>query len=202
MSESVKNKTKLGLELPTDPRWVDLAEKKLEFILNDHAYCEMKAATSCMTLIQHYNDCDRLIQEIMPVVTEEWGHFRLVVAELHKRGLALGKQRKDLYVAEILKFQIQGGSKETRMLEKLLTNALIEARSCERFRLLSLHINEPELRDFYHHFMVSEAGHYKMFLNLAKHYCGEENTINRWNQYLAYEAEILSRMDPSGETMH
>ncbi len=195
-------KAKLGLNLPTDPRWVNLAEKSLEEILTDHAYCEQKAATSCITLVQKYPDYERLVDEVSPIVTEEWGHFRLVIAELKKRGLKLGFQRKDLYVQELLKFQRGGGSMDDRLLEKLLTFALIEARSCERFRLLSLYISEESLRDFYHHFMVSEAGHYKLFLGLAKHYCGEEKAVKRWHEYLNYEAKMLLKMDPSGERMH
>ena len=202
LRKSSQSKTKLGLNLPSDPRWVNLAEKSLEEILTDHAYCEQKAATSCITLIQKFPDYERLVDEVSPVVTEEWGHFRMVVAELKKRGMKLGFQRKDLYVQELLKFQKGGGGIEQQLLERLLTFALIEARSCERFRLLSLHISEESLRDFYHHFMVSEAGHYKMFLGLAKHYCGEEKTMTRWQEYLAYEADMLSRMDPDGTRMH
>lgn len=202
MSQSVKNKTKLGLELPTDPRWVDLAEMQLEEILTDHAYCEMKAATSCVSLIQSYPDLDELVTELMPIVTEEWGHFRQVVAELRKRGLKLGRQRKDLYVNQLRSFQKKGVSYEEALLEKLLTCALIEARSCERFRLLSLHISEIDLRDFYHRFMVSEAGHYKTFIQLARLYAGEEATQKRWQEYLEFEADMLSRMDPSGDRMH
>ena len=132
-----RSKTKLGLHLPSDPRWVNLAEKSLEDILTDHAYCEQKATNTCISLIQRYPDLDKLVEEVAPVVTEEWGHFRLVLAELKKRGLKLGKQRKDLYVNKLLEFQRGGGSVEDRLLEKLLTSALIEARSCERFRLLS-----------------------------------------------------------------
>ena len=202
LRKSSQSKTKLGLNLPSDPRWVNLAEKSLEEILTDHAYCEQKAATSCITLIQKFPDYERLVDEVSPVVTEEWGHFRMVVAELKKRGMKLGFQRKDLYVQELLKFQKGGGGIEQQLLERLLTFALIEARSCERFRLLSLHISEESLRDFYHHFMVSEAGHYKMFLGLAKHYCGEEKTMTRWQEYLSYEADMLSRMDPDGTRMH
>lgn len=199
---SEPTKTKLGLNLPTDPRWVDLAEMSLEEILTDHAYCEQKAATSCISLIQKFPEYERLVEEVAPIVTEEWGHFRLVIAEMKKRGFKLGFQRKDLYVQELRKFQRGGGGINDQLLERLLTFALIEARSCERFRLLSLYISEDELKDFYHHFMVSEAGHYKMFLNLAKHYCGEDKTMKRWQEYLAYEADMLSRMDPKGDRMH
>ena len=138
----------LGLQLPTDPRWVNLAEKDLEEILTDHAYCEQKAATSCISLIQQYPERKEMVRELAPIVTEEWGHFRLVLAELDKRDLQLGRQRKDEYVNRLLQFQKKGGSREEGLLEKLLVCALIEARSCERFRLLSLHINDDELKRF------------------------------------------------------
>lgn len=199
---TARSKFKLGLELPTDPRWVNLAEISLEYILTDHAYCEQKAATSCISLIQHYPDHDRLVDEVSPIVTEEWGHFRLVIQEMRKRGYQLGHQRKDLYVNKLMEFQDRGGGKDKALIERLLTFALIEARSCERFRLLSLHLEDQELGKFYHQFMVSEAGHYKMFLALAKYYGDEEKVTKRWNEYLAYEAEMLKTMTPSGSRMH
>lgn len=192
----------LGLQLPTDPRWVNLAEISLEEILTDHAYCEQKAATFCISLIQMYPDHTRLVDELAPIVTEEWGHFRQVLAEMHKRKLKLGKQRKDLYVNALLASQKKGGSPQDRLLEKLLTCAMIEARSCERFRLLSLHLNEEELRKFYHHFMVSEAGHYRLFIDLAKHYCPEDKVRHRWQEYLQVEAEIIRSLDVRGDRMH
>ena len=201
MSES-RAKFKLGLELPTDPRWANLAEKSLEYILTDHAYCEQKAATSGISLIQGYPSHDRLVDEVSPVVTEEWGHFRLVIQEIRKRGFQLGPQRKDEYVNGLLQFQNRGGGKDKALIERLLTFALIEARSCERFRLLSLHLEDEKLRDFYHHFMVSEAGHYKMFLSLAKHYGDEEQVMQRWNEYLDFEADMLSKMEAKGDRMH
>lgn len=197
-----RDKFKLGLELPTDPRWVNLAEMSLEYILTDHAYCEQKAATSCISLIQHYPGHDRLVDEVSPIVTEEWGHFRLVVQEMRKRGFQLGLQRKDLYVNKLLEFQDRGGGKDKALIERLLTFALIEARSCERFRLLSLHLADAQLSEFYHHFMVSEAGHYKLFLSLAKHYGDEKQVSQRWNEYLAYEADMLKTLEPSGKRMH
>jgi len=200
--EIVDTKRVLGLELPTDPRWVNLAEISLEEILSDHAYCEMKAAAQCISLISQFSEKEQLVREVAPVVTEEWGHFRQVVKEIDKRGLQLGLQRKDKYVNELLKFQKKGGSSEDRLLEKLMTSALIEARSCERFRLLSLHIADDDLKDFYHSFMVSEAGHYKMFIQLAKHYCGEERTLKRWGEYLEFEAELMTRLEPRGDRMH
>ncbi len=192
----------LGLKLPTDPRWVNLAEKDLEEILTDHAYCEQKAATSCISLIQQYPDKEEMVRELAPIVTEEWGHFRMVLSELNKRDLKLGRQRKDQYVNKLLAFQKKGGSREDRLLEKLLVCALIEARSCERFRLLSLHIAEEELKDFYHKFMVSEAGHYRLFIDLAKKYSGEEKAKARWQEYLDYEAKIMEEMDLRGDRMH
>ncbi len=192
----------LGLKLPTDPRWVNLAEKDLTEILTDHAYCEQKAATSCISLIQQYPDKQEMVKKLSPIVTEEWGHFRMVLLELEKRKLQLGYQRKDEYVNELIKFEKKGGSREDRLLEKLLICALIEARSCERFRLLSLHMEEEEMREFYHKFMVSEAGHYRLFIDLAKHYFDEEKVKNRWQQYLEREREILAEMELRGDRMH
>lgn len=192
----------LGLKLPTDPRWVNLAEKSLEEILTDHAYCEQKAATSCISLIQSFPDKEDLVYALAPIVTEEWGHFRLVLNELKKRGLQLGRQRKDEYVNALLTFEKKGGSRDDRLLERLLVCALIEARSCERFRLLSLYIAEDELKEFYHGFMVSEAGHYRMFIDLANQYADPKVVRIRWQEYLDYEAEIMTLMSLRGDRMH
>ncbi|MEL7121961.1 MAG: tRNA-(ms[2]io[6]A)-hydroxylase [Bacteroidota bacterium] len=192
----------LGLKLPTDPRWVNLAEMDLEEILTDHAYCEQKAATSCISLIQQFPEKIDMVKELAPIVTEEWGHFRMVLRELEKRELSLGKQRKDEYVNKLLAFQRKGGSREERLLEKLLVCALIEARSCERFRLLSLHINDDDLKEFYHKFMVAEAGHYVLFIELAKRYMGEEVVKKRWQEYLEREAEIMTELELRGDRMH
>ena len=192
----------LGLKLPTDPRWVNMAEMDLEEILTDHAYCEQKAATACISIIQQYPDKTEMIHKLAPIVTEEWGHFRMVLTELSKRGLQLGKQRKDEYVNALMQFQKKDGSREDRLLDKLLVCGLIEARSCERFRLLSLHISDPKLRDFYHKFMVSEAGHYVLFLDLARHYFGEEKVNKRWKEFLEQEAEIMQHLTLRGDRMH
>ena len=192
----------LGLQLPTDPRWVNLAEKDLQEILTDHAYCEQKAATYCISLIQQYPERKELVRELAPIVTEEWGHFRMVLKELDQRRLELGNQRKDEYVNALLKFQKKGGSREDRLLEKLLVCALIEARSCERFRLLSLYISDPGLKEFYHKFMVSEAGHYRLFIDLAKTYCDEGKVKQRWKEYLEYEAGIMKDLELRGDRMH
>ncbi len=195
-------KSKLGLQLPTDPRWVNLAEIDLEEILTDHAYCEQKAATACISLIQQYPEKIDMVRDLAPIVTEEWGHFRLVLQELDKRQLKLGRQRKDEYVNALMKFQKKGGHRDDQLVERLLICALIEARSCERFRLLSLHIAEEELREFYHKFMVAEAGHYRLFIDLAKKYGGEEKVRQRWQEYLAHEAEIMQSLELRGDRMH
>ena len=192
----------LGLKLPTDPRWVNLAEKDLEEILTDHAYCEQKAATSCISLIQQYPEKIEMVKGLAPIVTEEWGHFRMVLQELEKRNLKLGRQRKDEYVNELLKFQKKGGNKEDQLVERLLVCALIDARSCERFRLLSLHINDDNLKEFYHKFMISEAGHYRLFIDLAKKYGDEDKVKERWQEYLKYEAKIMENLSLRGDRMH
>lgn len=199
---SYDKKVTLGLRLPTDPRWADLAELSLEDILTDHAYCEQKAATSCISLIQQFPERIDMVKALAPIVTEEWGHFRMVLKQLEKRGLTLGKQRKDEYVNELLKFQKKGGSRDEQLIEKLLTCALIEARSCERFRILSMELQEQELQEFYHHFMVSEAGHYKLFLELAISYGQESKVRERWNEYLVHEASIVENLDVRGDRMH
>ena len=159
MELSQYTKNILGLQLPTDPRWVDLAGISLEAILTDHAYCEQKAALTCISYIQRYSDKEKLVQELAPIVTEEWGHFRLVLNELQKRNFKLGIQRKDVYVNKLLEFQRKGGRTEERFLDQLLTMALIEARSCERFKRLSEGLNDEYMRNFYRRFMESEAGH-------------------------------------------
>ena len=192
----------LGLKLPTDPRWVNLAEMELEEVLTDHAYCEQKAATYCISLIQLYPDRKELVAELAPVVTEEWGHFRSVLHELEKSNLQLGKKRKDEYVKQLLAFQEKGGNRDNSLLERLLTCALIEARSCERFRLLSIGLEDEELRQFYHKFMIAEAGHYHLFIELARKYFGRERTDKRWNEYLEKEAEILKSLELRGDRMH
>ncbi len=194
--------TKLGLQLPTDPRWVGLAEIDLAEILTDHAYCEQKAASAGISLIQAYPDRTRLVEELAPIVTEEWGHFRMVLAELKKRNLQLGRQRKDEYVNQLLGFQQKGISREEALLDRLVVFAMIEARSCERFRLLSLHCSEEELRGWYHEFMVAEASHYRLFLDLAELYFGKETALARWRECLIFEAAIMQNLAPRGDRMH
>jgi tRNA 2-(methylsulfanyl)-N6-isopentenyladenosine37 hydroxylase len=200
LSQHTKNI--LGLQLPTDPRWINLAEMSLEDILTDHAYCEQKAALTCISLIQKFNDREELVKELAPIVTEEWGHFRAVLAELEKRKLKLGKQRKDEYVNALLAFQIKGGSAEDNFLDKLLTMALIEARSCERFKRLSEGLDDVYLRKFYRKFMESEAGHYTLFINLAELYIKKEKVRKRWKEWLTHEAELMKNMTLRGDRIH
>ena len=195
-------KSILRLQLPTDPRWVDLASISLEAILTDHAYCEQKAATSCISLIQLYPDKKELVDELSPIVTEEWGHFRQVLHEIKKRGLSLGKQRKDVYVNKLIEFQSKGGSHDSRLLDKLLFCALIEARSCERFKRLSEGLNDEYMRNFYRKFMESEAGHYTLFINLADNYVEKKIVRERWIQWLNYEKEILQSIEIRGDRIH
>lgn len=200
LSEDTKNI--LGLKLVTDPRWVDLASISLADILTDHAWCEQKAATSCITLITRYSDKAELVKELSPVVTEEWGHFRQVLAELHKRGLPLGRQRKDVYVNKLLEFQKKGGSPEERFLDHLLTMALIEARSCERFKRLSEGLTDAYMRKFYRRFMESEAGHYTLFINLADTYLSKSKVRARWKEWIVYETGVMQGMEIRGDRIH
>ncbi len=200
LSEDTKNI--LGLKLPTDPRWVNLAEISIEDILTDHAYCEQKAALTCISLIQNYPEKEKLVIELSPIVTEEWGHFRSVLAELQKRKLKLGRQRKDIYVNKLLEFQKKGGSPDDRFLDKMLTMALIEARSCERFLRLSEGMNDEYFRKFYRKFMESEAGHYTLFIELADTYTAKTVVRKRWKEWLQYEAEIIKNLEIRGDRIH
>ena len=200
LSEHTKNI--LGLQLPTDPRWVDLASIRLEDILTDHAYCEQKAALTCISLIQRYSQRVELVKQLSPIVTEEWGHFRLVLHELHKRGLQLGTQRKDIYVNKLIEFQQKGGSEEGRFLDQLLTMALIVARSCERFKRLSEGLQDEYLRNFYRRFMESEAGHYTLFIELAELYMDKDKVRKRWKEWLDYESEIMQELELRGDRIH
>lgn len=198
----IKDKKVLGLKLPTDPRWVNLATMNLEDILTDHAYCEQKAASTCISLIQFYSDQTRLVEELAPIVTEEWGHFRMVLTELKKRGLKLGRQRKDEYVIALIKHVKSRPNMEERMLERLLMSAMIEARSCERFRLLSEQIPDEELKAFYHKLMISEAGHYHLFLDLAREYYDKDRVWERWQEWLIFEKELMADLEVRGDRMH
>jgi tRNA-(ms[2]io[6]A)-hydroxylase len=200
--DSPNQKNILGLYLPTDPRWVDLAAISIEDILTDHAWCEQKAATSCISLISRYPARQRLVEALSPIVTEEWGHFRLVLAELQKRALRLGPQRKDLYVNKLREFERKGGSEIQRFLDQLLSFALIEARSCERFKRLSEGLDDSYLRQFYRRFMESEAGHYHLFIELAEAYLDKDTVRERWAERLNYESGVMRSMELRGDRIH
>ena len=192
----------LGLQLPSDPRWVNIAEKNLEDILVDHAYCEQKAASSCISLIIRFPDKEQLVDMLTPVVAEEWSHFERVLEQLKKRGWKLGQARKDEYVIALFKTARTGGSRERQLVDQLLINALIEARSCERFKLLWKNIPDRELQQFYYELMVSEAGHYKNFIRLAKEYLPAEEVEERWKELLLQEANIMRSLEVRPDRMH
>lgn len=192
----------LGLKLATDPRWVNIAELTIDEILTDHAYCEQKATSNCISLIVRYPEYEKLVEEVTAVAAEEWGHFRKVLKEIKKRGYKLGLNRNDDYVVKLRSFKLKGDRREKALVDDLLIAALIEARSCERFRLLSLHISDDSLKSFYHEFMVSEAGHYTLFLDLAKTYMDEEYVKKRWQEFLDQEAILIQGFEYRGDRMH
>jgi tRNA-(ms[2]io[6]A)-hydroxylase len=199
--ESTKQKM-LHLQLPTDPRWVNIAQMNIGEILVDHAYCEQKAASSCISLIVNFHEFDELVDTLTPVVAEEWNHFERVMDQLRKRSIPLDKPRKDEYVVKLSQFVKKGGNKIQQMTEYLLMNALIEARSCERFKLLSKEIQDEELQKFYYELMVSEAGHFVNFLDLARKYQDPEKVNFRWKEWLSYEAEVMKNLEIRGDRMH
>ncbi|WP_430468323.1 tRNA-(ms[2]io[6]A)-hydroxylase [Winogradskyella ouciana] len=191
----------LGLKLPTDPRWVNIVEKNIEDILTDHAYCEQKAASTAISLIVSFPEYTELVQEMIDLVEEEISHFKMVHDLILERGWILGRDRKDDYVIALLKFFPKGGSRTTQLVHRLLYAALIEARSCERFRLLSEELEDKKLAKFYRKLMISEANHYTMFLNFARQYGERKEVDKKWQQLLDYEAEIMRGLG-NKETIH
>lgn len=191
----------LGLKLPTDPRWVRIVEKNIEEILTDHAFCEQKAASTAISLIVTFPEYTELVDEMVALVKEEISHFKMVHDKIKERNMKLGRERKDDYVIALMKFFPKGGSRTTQLVHRLLYAALIEARSCERFRLLSEEIDDMELRDFYRKLMVSEANHYTMFLGFARKYGDKDDVNKKWQDLLEYEAEIMKNLGKK-ETIH
>ena len=192
----------LGLKLPTDPRWVNIVEKNVAEILTDHAYCEQKAANSAISLIIGYPKNSELVSAMIDLAQEEISHFKMVHELILARGYVLGRGRKDDYVRKLQNFFPKGGSRETHLVHKLLVAGLIEARSCERFRLLSEELDDAELRKFYRKLMISEANHYTLFLKLAHQYAPKEIDVEtKWQQLLAFEAELMKELG-NKETVH
>ena len=191
----------LGLKLPTDPRWVNIVEKNIEEILTDHAFCEQKATSTAISLIVSFPEYTDLVQEMVALVKEEISHFKMVHDIILARGWTLGRDRRDDYVIELLKFFPKGGSRTTQLVHRLLYAALIEARSCERFRLLSEELEDKVLADFYRNLMVSEANHYTMFLGFARQYGEKKEVDTKWQQLLEYESKIISNLGTS-EAIH
>ncbi len=191
----------LGLKLPTDTRWVNIVESNIEEILTDHAWCEQKAATNAITILTVNSEHEELVIDLLALAKEELSHFEMVLEIIRKRGLKLGRERKDSYVNELYQFMRKGGSRNDALIDRLLFAAMIEARSCERFRVLSLNINDKELASFYHELMVSEATHYTMFLKYAKKYTENTDVDKRWKEWLEYEATVIARYGKQ-ETIH
>jgi len=191
----------LGLKLPTDPRWVNIVEKNIDEILTDHAFCEQKAASTAISLIVGFPEYTELVQEMTALAREEMAHFKMVHDRIIARGKTLGRDRKDYYVQELLKFFPSGGSRTDQLVHRLLYAALIEARSCERFRLLSEELEDKELADFYQKLMISEAGHYTLFLGFARQYGDRTEVDKKWTALLEYEAGIMKNLG-TGESIH
>ncbi|GAB3931319.1 tRNA-(ms[2]io[6]A)-hydroxylase [Mucilaginibacter myungsuensis] len=198
----MSEKTILKLQLPTDPLWVkNVVESNIEELLTDHAFCEQKAATNAITIIVQNPNLSDVVQEMALLVQEEMDHFKRVHDIILERGFVLGRERRDNYVNELRKFILVGGGREAQLVDKLLFSAMIEARSCERFKVLSENINDEQLSVFYHELMISEATHYSMFIRLAKKHAGDVDVDKRWAEFLAYEAKVVANYGKS-ETIH
>ncbi|WP_264512661.1 tRNA-(ms[2]io[6]A)-hydroxylase [Flavobacterium sp. N1719] len=191
----------LGLQLATDPRWVNIVETNIEEILTDHAWCEQKAASNAIYIIVNNSEKVDLVTEMLRIAREELEHFEMVHEVIKKRGFVLGRERKDDYVGDLVKFMKKDGSRNDALIERLLFAAMIEARSCERFKVLSNNIKDPELAQFYRELMISEAGHYTTFLNFARQYSENVDVEKRWKEWIAYETSIISRYG-NKETVH
>lgn len=191
----------LGLKLATDPRWVDIVESNISEILTDHAYCEQKATSNAIFLIVNFPEYTDLVTDMIKLAQEELSHFEMVHEKIKARGLVLGRERKDEYVGELYTFMRKGHQRKFVLIDRLLFAALIEARSCERFKLLSEQIKDKDLSEFYRELMISEAGHYKTFISYARQYAEGEDIDKRWQEFLDYEASILSKYGKK-ETIH
>ncbi|WP_073087074.1 MULTISPECIES: tRNA-(ms[2]io[6]A)-hydroxylase [Winogradskyella] len=191
----------LHLKLETDPRWVNIVESNIEEILVDHAWCEQKAATNAITIITHNSEYEDLVTKLLELAKEELEHFQMVHEIIKKRGYTLGPKRKDHYVNQLFRFMNRGGNKLQSMVDRLLFSAMIEARSCERFKLLSQRISDPELSKFYYDLMVSEAGHYTVFITFARKYGKGIDVEKRWKELVEFEGEIIKSYGKS-ETIH
>ncbi|MGZ3863065.1 MAG: tRNA isopentenyl-2-thiomethyl-A-37 hydroxylase MiaE [Bacteroidia bacterium] len=191
----------LGLKLPTDPRWVNIVEQNIEEILTDHAWCEQKAVSNSMSLVISYPEYTELVEEMLSIAKEELLHFEMVHNKIKERGWVLGKERRDEYVNDLYSFMRKGYKREIALIDRLLFSALIEARSCERFKILSEQISDEDLKSFYRELMISEATHYTTFLSYARKYAGNEDVEKRWQEWLSYEAEVIGKYGKK-ETMH
>jgi tRNA-(ms[2]io[6]A)-hydroxylase len=191
----------LGLKLETDPRWVTIVESNIPEILTDHAWCEQKAATNAISIIIQNPELVDLVTDLLALAQEELQHFEMVHELIKKRGYVLGRERKDSYVNELYKFMIKGGNRQQGLVDRLLFSAMIEARSCERFKLLSQRIKDPELATFYRELMVSEAGHYTTFIGFARKYGEGLDVDKRWEELIQFEGEVIKNYGRS-ETIH
>lgn len=191
----------LGLKLATDPRWVNIVETNIEEILTDHAWCEQKAASNAISIISLNSEHEELVTDLLALAKEELEHFQLVHDLIKLRGFKLGRERKDSYVNELFKFMNKGGSRQQSLVDRLLFSAMIEARSCERFKLLSEKISDPELSKFYNDLMVSEAGHYTTFIGYARKYGGNSDVNKRWKEWIDHEAIVIQNYGKE-ETIH
>lgn len=191
----------LGLKLATDPRWVNIVESNIEEILTDHAWCEQKAASNALTMIVNNPENTELVTALLEIAKEELEHFEQVHELIKQKGNVLGRERKDDYVNELYQFMQKGGSRKSALVDRLLFSAMIEARSCERFRVLSQNIKDNELAKFYHDLMVSEAGHYTTFIGFARKYGDGIDVDKRWKEWLEYEATIMTKYGKK-ETVH
>lgn len=181
----------LGLQFETETSWAEIAKDDLQQILTDHAFLEQKAASNAVSIIINYSEETALVKEMSSIAIEEMQHFKMVHSLMVKRGMVLGREQKNDYAIRLQKFFNKTKDRTEALIQRLLVAALIEARSCERFKVFSENMEDQELSKFYSNLMISEANHYTTFLKFAREYQDREIVDQKWNALLAFEAEMM-----------
>ncbi len=180
---------KMPLRAPTPDTWILAVLNDFPAFLQDHAACERKASAAAMSMVTKFPDFEALVEPMICLAKEELAHFHEVYRLMHKLGVPLGTDEKDPYVTALLKPVRH--SRQEYFLDRLLVASVIEARGCERFSLVGEALNGQELGSFYQRLAREEAGHYMIFLRLARHYFPEQQVHERLQYLLDAESTAM-----------
>ncbi|TVP97682.1 MAG: tRNA-(ms[2]io[6]A)-hydroxylase [Planctomycetaceae bacterium] len=188
----------LHLRSASAERWLRQVDERLDEVLIDHAHCERKAATTALGLMNAYVDDVELGREMGRIVEEELEHYWMVLDLLGRRGIGFRRLSPGPYGRRL--HELVRSGEPGRAIDRLLIAGLIEARSCERFRLLSDHVRDRdgELADFYAGLFESEARHHATYVRLAEHFTGGDRSAvrQRLDELSGAEAEIIAEGSP------